>query len=152
MTDWIVEGPLGVPLSAPQRRRLAVVLRAVEAALTELERATEPPAAADRLQHEVMDVPPDFPDRWAQVLRDLRRDCDTLTGGLALRPFESSRRRHLAALCTTSAIELEDSTSRTLRGYGEVHPSVAAVIDPVIKGMEVRLLDLAGSLMRDRSR
>lgn len=152
MSHWIVEGPLGVPLSSSQRRRLAVVLRSVEAAIRELERATDPAPEGERLHREAMDVPADFTARAREALAELRRECHALVAGLALRPFESSRRRHLAALCTTNAIELEDSTSRTLRGYGEVHPAVAATLDPALKGMERRFLDLAALLMKESAR
>jgi hypothetical protein len=152
VSDWIVEGSLGVPLSASQRRRLAVVLRSVEAALGELDRAALPAPGGDHLHREAMDVPPDFPDRARAILAELRRECQALVTGLALRPFESSRRRHLAALCTTNAIELEDSTSRSLRGYGAVHPEVAATLDPAIQGMERRFLELAALLMKDQTR
>ena len=50
---------------------------------------------------------------------------------------------------SAEAIRIEDSLSKQLRGYGEVHGSVVQHLDPILEEMSRTLNALAASLRRN---
>lgn len=143
--DAARSNPLGVRLTPSQRRRLVVALGRAEAALVAVARGSEPGPQL-RLANEAMDLPEGFPGPVRELVDRLTAEVRALGEGLGLAPLESSRRRHLLSLCTTSAIGLEESGARSLRGYGAVDPKVAELVDPVLARIEEGLYVVAAAL------
>lgn len=138
-------GPLGVRLTASQRRRLTVALGKAEAALDAVRHADVVPEGL-RLSAESADVPDGFPGPLRALAEGLDAELRSLADGLALQPLTSSRRRHLLSLCTTGAIGLYESRTRGLRGYGTVDPRMGEVVDPVLARLEIGLYQIAEAL------
>ena len=136
----------GIRLTPSQRRRLVVALGRAEAALDAVERTDGAPATALRLSREAPDLPTRLPGRVRELAGTLAREIRTLADDLSLHPLVSSRRRHLLSLCTTSAIGLRESGSRSLRGYGAVDPAMAELVDPVLARLEAGLFLIAEEL------
>ncbi|MGH7532990.1 MAG: hypothetical protein ACREL4_06845 [Gemmatimonadales bacterium] len=138
-------GPLGVRLTASQRRRLTVALGKAEAALDAVRQASTASEPL-RLSAEVADLPGGFPGPLRILANGLEQELRTLADGLGLQPLTSSRRRHLLSLCTTGAIGLYESRTRGLRGYGAVDPLMGEVVDPVLTRLETGLYQIAEAL------
>jgi hypothetical protein len=141
-------GPLGVRLTASQRRRLTVALGQAEAALVAVRHA-EVPTDQLRLTRESADLPDGFPEPVRALADRLQAELRVLADGLGLQPLVSSRRRHLLSLCTTGAIGLYESRTRSLRGYGAVDPLMGEIVEPVLARLENGLYHIAGSLSGD---
>ncbi|MGH7591148.1 MAG: hypothetical protein ACREL2_06880 [Gemmatimonadales bacterium] len=138
-------GPLGVRLTASQRRRLTVALGKAEAALDAVRQASTSPGPL-RLTAEAADLPDGFPGSLRVLANGLEQELRTLADGLGLQPLTSSRRRHLLSLCTTGAIGLYESRTRGLRGYGAVDPLMGEIVDPVLARLETGLYQIAEAL------
>lgn len=120
-----------IPLNDAQRRHVTVALLEVEAALAEIRQALDPPAGSALLSVEWNDLPAGFAAQAEAGLRDAQTELEALVGRLALRPWESSRRRRLRALCVSTVVHLKDAGTRSLRAYGAVDGlAVAPVLDP----------------------
>lgn len=138
-------GPLGVRLTAAQRRRITVALGRAEAALDAVRHADAPPERL-RLAEEAADLPARFPEPVRALAARLQEELRVLADGLGLQPLVSSRRRHLLSLCTTGAIGLHESRTRALRGYGAVDPLMGEIVEPVLARLENGLYHIAGTL------
>ena len=138
--------PDGVRLTPSQRRRLVVALGRAEAALDAVRRADVTPVTSLRLSRETPDLPAPLPAQLHDLADRLEHELRALADGLGLQPLVSSRRRHLLSLCTTTAIGLRESGSRSLRGYGAVDPAVAEIVDPVLARLEAGLFLIAEEL------
>ena len=138
-------GPLGVRLTASQRRRLTVALSRAEDALDAVRHASTASEPL-RLSEEAADLPDGFPGPLRALAHGLEEEIRGLADGLGLSPLTSSRRRHLLSLCTTGAIGLYESRTRGLRGYGAVDPLMGEVVDPVLSRIENGLYQIAEAL------
>ena len=138
-------GPLGVRLTASQRRRITVALGQAEAALDAVRHA-DAPSDQLRLTRQAADLPDGFPEPVRALVGRLQAELRVLADGLGLQPLVSSRRRHLLSLCTTGAIGLYESRTRSLRGYGAVDPLMGEIVEPVLARLESGLYHIAGAL------
>ena len=117
-------------LNHPQREHLAVMLAQMEDALDSVARLarTEPPTG--RLTAYDDDVPPVFADRVGPTITRLRGRIAAIAAEFRLDGRRISRARSISALVTAALIHIEDSRARNLRGYGEIAPELASVLDP----------------------
>jgi hypothetical protein len=117
-------------LTEPQRRHVAVFLQQVEDALAEVELVAAGQATGPKLlRQEVDDLPPGFEDAVRQPMQRIRARLDALIRALGLESQFRSRSRHLQSLLLTTMVQVEDTGSRGLRGYGPIGPVVYDVVD-----------------------
>ena len=137
-------------LRPAQRRRLEVVLSRVLALARELDglRARTAPAGTS-LEPMEDDLPPGFVGRAPEIAERIRLTAAPLVEWLEIVPEPHSLRRHLTAVAIVAAINVEDSGSRGLRGYGTVDPADAARIDPVIDQLRRLLYQIAAQVSGD---
>lgn len=135
-----------VVLTEAQRRHFAVLAMMLEETLAEMEEIARGGSPEGRLVAHEHDLPADFPDAMAPVLERVRAVLGRLVDMLSLEARPISDARRMNALLITSVVRLEDSTSRKIRGYGVVHPSVARDLDPLLGDIHRDLAQLANRL------
>jgi hypothetical protein len=140
----------GIPpivLNANQRRHFEVLFARLEDSLTTVEDLlTLDPGQRQVLTIIEHDIPDAFREQAAPIIAGLRERIIQLAAALELHARKLSRARSAAATLSAEAIRIEDSLSPQLRGYGEVHDSVARHLDPVLAEMARTLGALAAAL------
>jgi hypothetical protein len=134
-----------VRLNDSQRRHYEVLLSRLERTLVHLETAARGDDARTTLTVVEEDLPPRFEQESAAVIDEARQQLAALAQSLSLRPRVESRRRVCRALLTSDLNGLTDATSKRLRGFGDVDPSLAEHLDPALerlRGTVSRLADL----------
>jgi hypothetical protein len=145
----MLDGGAPVVLNANQRRHFEVLFARLEDSLVRVESLLGPgPARPQVLSILEEDVPDGFREHAAPILSALREQLGELAQELGLHPRRVSRSRTIAATLGAEAIRIEDSVSSNLRGYGDVDPTVAARLDPVLGNVARMLNDLAAALRR----
>jgi hypothetical protein len=121
-------------LNHPQREHLAVLLAQMEDALDKLAAAAEPPCGP---RHHLTMIDDDLPAELATqvqpVIQSLRGQIARLAAEFRLRPRRMSRARFAVATVTAELVRIEDSYAGSLRGYGDVTPDLANVLDPALR-------------------
>lgn len=135
-------------LTEPQRRHVAVFLQQVEEALDEVESvAAHPPSATKKLfRLDVDDLPPGFHTQIGAAAMRIRARLKCLVEALGLESNPKSRARHLQALILTTMVQVEDTGSRGLRGYGPLSAVVFELIDPALADIHRELERIAAYL------
>lgn len=141
------DGLPAIVLNANQRRHFEVLFARLEDSLTRIDLLLGPETGRQpSLSVDEHDIPDAFRGRATPVLAELRARIIQFATALELRPRKVSRARSIAATLSAEAIRIEDSLSSQLRGYGEVHPTVARHLDPALKEMAQMLTALASGL------
>jgi len=130
-------------LNESQRRHYEVLFAKLERNLVELEAAAHDGEIPTKLTVVESDLPPRFSEEAPTVIDDARRQLATLAEALSLRPRTESRRRICRALITSDLNGVTDATSKRLRGFGAVDPSVATHLDPALEQLRATLARLA---------
>lgn len=141
------DGPLPVVLTDSQRRHIAVFLAHLEGLVLEIEQLADSPGAGGRLlrvQHD--DLPAGFLESIQPEMEAVRGAIHRLVRDLQLEPSENYRSQTLRAILLAAIVGLEDAGSRGLKGYGSVHPSVPAILDPLLQEVNARLRAIAARL------
>jgi hypothetical protein len=135
-------------LTEPQRRHVAVFLQQVEEALDEVESvAAHPPMTTRKLfRPDVDDLPPRFDAQIKPATVRIRAKLKCLVEALGLESNPKSRSRHLQALILTTMVQVEDTGSRGLRGYGPLSAVVFELIDPALADIHQELERIAAYL------
>jgi hypothetical protein len=136
-----------VRLNESQRRHYEVLFARLERTLVHLETAARDDDAQAVLTVVEADLPPRFVEESGSAIEEARRQLAALAQSLALRPRIESRRRVCRALLTSDLNGLTDATSKRLRGFGEVDPSLTEHLDPALEQLRAtvsRLADLLG--------
>jgi hypothetical protein len=125
-------------LTANQQRRLATHLRLLLddlTALAELPELAQAGGAGAHVRH---------------LVETARGEATDLRARLGLPPDRGpALARRVAATAEVWAVRVEDLRARRLRAYGEVHPDLAATLDPPLDALRralVALADAAGEL------
>lgn len=139
-------------LNAHQRRHFEVLLARLEESIGKIEALLgAPPENLPALTVLTDDPPASFREQALGSLRDLRDQVVALARDLALAPRTLSRSRAIAATLSAEVVRIEDSLSPQLRGYGDVHPSVAERLDPRLERIARSLTALATALRAPHS-
>ena len=134
-------------LTEPQRRHLTVFLQQVEETLDEIEELAAAPTSDTKLfRLDVNDLPDGFPAALKPEALSVRAQLKSLMEELDLESNPRSRVRHVQALLLTTMVQVEDSGSRGLRGYGPLDPVVFSVIDPALAQIHQSLERIAARL------
>jgi hypothetical protein len=135
-------------LTEGQRRHLAVSLARVERALREIAELAEtreaPPAPL--LTRVIHDLPPDFGHAIQASVGDATATLGELAATFALEAPNSFHGRSVQALVISSLVVIEDTASRNLRGYGEIHPDVPPLLDPLLDRLHESVLEIGRAL------
>jgi hypothetical protein len=134
-------------LTEPQRRHLRVFLHQIEAAIAEVEWLTEQVPQSRILRTDVADLPPDFGARIRSEVARVRHGIQTLAVRFGLGSTPWSRFRRAQAILVTAGVEIEDTTARSLRAYGPVHPALERELDPVLEDISHALRIMASVLV-----
>jgi hypothetical protein len=125
-------------LTANQQRRLATHLRLLLddlAALADLPELAQAGVAGAHVR---------------RLVEAARSEATDLRARLGLPPDRGpALARRVAATAEVWAVRVDDLRARRLRAYGEVHPDLAATLDPpldALRGALVALADAAGEL------
>jgi hypothetical protein len=94
------------------------------------------------------DLPPDLADHIESTIARLRERIATMAAEFRLEPRRLSRARHIRAVVTAELVHIEDSYARGLRGYGEVAPELASVLDPYLRELRGDWIAIAVALDR----
>jgi hypothetical protein len=79
-----------------------------------------------------------------RLIDEAREAANALRDGLSLPPDRGpTLRRRVVAAAEVWAVRVEDLRVSRLRAYGEVHPGLAAVLDPLLDRLRLVLLALA---------
>lgn len=135
-----------VRLSDSQRRHYEVLFARLERSLVHLETAMRGDDARTVLTVVEPDLPPRFEEQAAATIADAKQQLAMLAQSLSLRPRSESRRRVCRALITSELNGLTDATSKRLRGFGDVDPSVAEHLDPELEQLRATVSRLADLL------
>jgi hypothetical protein len=141
-------------LTDGQRRHLVASLANVAAALSEIESLARRSGAA--LQGSLLtvahDLPPGFDQEIEPSLNRARLAIGELAAALGLEAPERSACRSVQALVTSSLVVLEDTGTRNLHGYGEIHPSLPQLLEPALCRIHEEVRAIGEALAATRSR
>ncbi len=140
--------PGEIRLNDNQRRHYEILFSRLEQSLGQIERAIQGEPAATELTSPIDDLPKRFATEAGPLIAALRATTLDIVRSLGLRPREVSRRRTIQALISSEMNGVQDGFASRLRGYGDVDPSVAEVLDPQLQQLQARLGEL-GQLLRD---
>jgi hypothetical protein len=131
-------------LGENHRRVMSVVFRGIEQMCDEIDATF---AAAPGLLRRVED---DLSARQRAKLQAMnarvREEIRRLTSEIELDPAVRSPRRTIRALLAASIVNLEESDSTRLRGYGELSREAAVKIDRELKTLAVLLEEMASTV------
>lgn len=131
-------------LTEGQRRHLTVSLARVERAVREIAALAggkeAPPLPL--LTEVIHDLPPDFGQSIQSAVAEAAATLSELASTFALEAPRSFHRRSVQALVVSSLVMIEDTASRNLRGYGEIHPGVPPLLDPLLNRLHEALVDI----------
>jgi hypothetical protein len=134
-------------LNANQRRHFEVLFARLEDALVRVETLLGPASGHPQVLSIIEDDLADsFREQARPVISTLRAQLVRLASDLELRPQRVSRSRVIAATLHNEAIRLQDSVSSQIRGYGEVDPSVARQLDPILADIARTLSGLSAEV------
>jgi hypothetical protein len=135
-------------LTEGQRRHLVASLASVSAALNEIETLADgvAPARDGALRRVRSDLPPGFAPVIRAPLAGAREALVDLARDFNLPAAESSARRTVRALVTSSLVLLEDTATRNLRGYGAIAPSLPERLDPALRRLHALVLEIGEAL------
>lgn len=132
------------PLTEGQRRHLVASLANVAAALREIESIARQTGStpAGPLARVANDLPPGFDSAIELPLTRARAELAALIAALDLQAPDIPASRSVQALVMSSFVILEDAGTRNLRGYGEIHASLPALLEPALSRIheEVRAI------------
>jgi hypothetical protein len=137
-----------IALNANQRRHFEVLFSRLEDSLSKIERLLNAPGSPSLLTIVQDDVPAAFRAHAESELPRIRDQIEEMASRLALQPRTVSLRRVIAAALTSDVVNIEDSASTQLRGYGSVDPSVVELLDPALSALAHSLSGLARGLTR----
>jgi hypothetical protein len=140
--------PGEIRLNDNQRRHYEILFSRLEQSLGQIERAIQGEPAATALTSPIDDLPNRFAAEAGPMIAALRASTLDIVRSLGLRPREVSRRRTIQALISSEMNGVQDGFASRLRGYGDVDPSVAELLDPQLQQLQARLGEL-GQLLRD---
>jgi hypothetical protein len=92
------------------------------------------------------DLPTDFSRAIAAELKRARAQFSALAVSLGLERGERSRAREIQGLLVTMIVQAEEASSRGLRGYGPVDPSLPSVLDVRLDEIRVAFLRILACL------
>ena len=119
--------PEVLKLSRNHRRVLSVVLRNLERTCDGVTEWVE--KGSGILQEVVDDLSASQKERLRTLSEDLRGEVRRLDSQITLDHSQQSRRAALVALLSAAIVELEDSDSARLVGYGALAPATQTRID-----------------------
>lgn len=131
-------------LNAAQYRSISIVLRMLEERLHQAEVWLQGAGEeAGLLYHRTLISPPERRALVQQQIAEALQLIATLQQTFQLEAEEDDLRRTIRAALSASWADLCDARSATLRRYGEVHPELAAVLDPAIERLAHLALAIA---------
>jgi hypothetical protein len=139
-------------LNDSQRRHLGITLSQLQRLLREIAILLAVPAAREGLVTEADDIPTEFTRHAPQVIASLNTRIGELSGRFDLPHREQSRLRWVRAVLGIGIDDLQDTRATSLRAYGEVHPGLAAALDPAVRDLQGQLRALLFLLESDAGR
>lgn len=128
-----MERPSGTPeLGENHRRVLSAVLRGVENACRGIGDWLDRPSG--ELLRVEDDLTPAQKERLREVIAHLREEIRRLRRELGLERSAQSRRRAILAMLSATIVNLEDTDSTRLAGYGKLTNDTGARIDRELQG------------------
>lgn len=138
-----------VVVNYAQRRHFAVLIILLEESLGEIEAVAAGATNRDGLRRPAHDLPADFDHALAEAGSRIRAHVAHLSRLLDLKAETVSDARRVQAQLMANMVRIEDSTSAKILGYGEAHPSVSLIIDPLVLAIHAELRGLVIRLMPD---
>jgi hypothetical protein len=111
-----------------------------------LARAENDPDTGRLLARADRDLPPGFARHIVEPMADAAATLAQIVAEFDLQPFPASQLRTVRALTLSSLVEVEDTASRNLRGYGEVTPELSARLDPLLERLHTHLAEIQRAL------
>jgi transposase-like protein len=133
-------------LNDSQRRHLGVTLSQIQRLLHEVLALLTSGTPAGGMVADAHDIPAEFTRRAPALVAEIDAQIAALANRFDLPRREQSRYRWVRAVLGTSIDHLEDTRAVSLRAYGEVHPELAAALDPDLRALQERLRGLLATL------
>lgn len=132
--------------------RLSIVMRAVEDAVIEIERALEPASKApERVMTDYQnDLPESARFEMRRKLEEIRKEIRDAKDRYGLNVETVSNRRRLSTKLSILEIDLTECRPEYMRGYGEVPDEERETLDQGMLRLEALLSDL-NNLVRQGS-
>lgn len=132
--------------------RLSIVIRAVEDAVIEIERALEPASKApERVMTDYQnDLPESARFEMRRKLEEIRKEIRDAKDRYGLNVETVSNRRRLSTKLSILEIDLTECRPEYMRGYGEVPDEERETLDQGMLRLEALLSDL-NNLVRQGS-
>ena len=134
--------PEAALLNEHQRRHLGITVAQMQRFLREVGLLLVTPAARGGLVSEADDLPAGFTRAAPPMIAALDARIARLAERFDLPTREQSRYRWVRAVLGISIDNLQDTRARSLKAYGEVHPELAAALDPALAELQADLRDL----------
>jgi hypothetical protein len=131
-----------VKLGENHRRVISVVMRGLEQMADDIERWMEKKPGL--LIRREQDLSPAQQSRLRTLAAELRRELVRIAGELELSPAVQSPGRSISALLSAMLVQLEESDSKRLRGYGRMPEEAAEKLDGEISHLIALLEQMAG--------
>jgi transposase-like protein len=138
--------PAATLLNDSQRRHLGVTLSQIQRLLHEVLALLTSGTPTGGLVADAHDIPAEFTRRAPALVAEIDAQIAALANRFDLPRREQSRYRWVRAVLGTSIDHLEDTRAVSLRAYGEVHPGLAAALDPDLRVLQERLRGLLATL------
>lgn len=133
-------------LNDSQRRHLGVTLSHIQRLLHEIVALLNTAAPPGGLVTDAQDIPAEFARRAPALVAQLDAQIALLADRFDLPRREQSRYRWVRAVLGISIDHLEDTRAASMRAYGEVHPELAAALDPGLRTLQEQLRALLSTL------
>ena len=135
-------------LNEGQQRHLIASLARVERALHDItrilgERSVGPSRLLDR---SVADLPTGYGASARPLITAAEETVAELVRVFDLAAPVGSHFRSVQALVVSSMVVVEDTVTRNLRGYGDIHPRLPVTLDPLLELLHEQLMDIGRAL------
>lgn len=126
-------------LNDSQRRHLGITLSQLQRLLHDIAVLLNTPAPREGLVTEADDIPVEFARHAPPVIAFVNARIGELTDRFDLPHREQSRLRWVRAVLGIGIDDLQDTRAVSLRSYGDVHPGLAAALDPAVQELQRQL-------------
>ncbi|HEY7029191.1 MAG TPA: hypothetical protein VH438_16370 [Gemmatimonadales bacterium] len=136
-------------LSVGQMRHLTASLAQVERHLLEILALVDKPRGSPTptlFGRETPDLPAGFGETARPSIASASATLTELVSTFGLQAPDFSQFRTVQALVITSVVVVEDAASRHMRGYGQIHPELPRMLDPLLSRLREQLLEIGRAL------
>lgn len=123
------------PISPTHHRVLSIRMRGLEKNCNEILKCINAPMVSSALEESTNDLISDEKEKVGEIVLRIKKEIRNLAKELELEKSTSNVRRFILSLVSTMWVDLEETQSTNLRGYGRVPEPLKAYWDPKVKAL-----------------